>query len=192
MKQVLLFFLISLITIRMAFAIQQNSSAPCSKPRAISDSNQTQTNQNATSAVSPDTPQQPNPENAAAILEFPETKMVNGYIWKGLNTSQKEMYLLGYQDGVSNTIRYHITDPAEQTQAYSMIPFSLNKNASLNIREEIDKFYADKNNTVITIPYVLLIIRNRLLKMSEEEINEYVSYLRDNFERNEVKSDKTP
>jgi len=101
--------------------------------------------------------------------------MVNGHHWKQLLTREKGAYLLGYQDGLINTAIYYVPDENDKTEVIDSFP-SLPMDDLIKM---VDEFYSDKRNLNIPIPYVLLIIRNRLIETDEKDINKYIEHLRE-------------
>lgn len=101
--------------------------------------------------------------------------VVNGHHWKSFGKKEKGTYLLGYQDGVICTAIYYVPDEDNKTEVISSFP-SVDMN---DLVKRIDEFYSDDRNLNIPIPYVLLIIRNRLTGTDEKDINKYIEHLRE-------------
>lgn len=100
---------------------------------------------------------------------------VNGHHWKTFGEAEKGAYLFGYQDGVINTAIYYVSDDKEEAEVIDSFP-SIDMD---NLIQQVDVFYSDDRNLNIPIPYVLLIIRNRLIGTDEKEIERYIEHLRD-------------
>ena len=100
--------------------------------------------------------------------------MINGHHWKLLPEREKWSYLLGYQDGVINTAIYYVPDEDDKTEVISSFP-SLPMDVLI---KSIDVFYSNDKNLNIPIPYVLLVIRNRLIGTDEKDINKYIEHYR--------------
>ncbi|MDD5069417.1 MAG: hypothetical protein PHV17_01715 [Candidatus Omnitrophica bacterium] len=115
---------------------------------------------------------------------FTKSGMVNGYIWRGLQDSQKEIYLLGYEDGVVNTAIYYLPDSEKKNDVYSLLPSALKGLSKKDLVKEIDLFYKPEDNALIPVAYVLIVIRNRNVGVSEGDISGYIDYLRDLFKHN--------
>ncbi|MBU2436531.1 MAG: hypothetical protein KKE55_02400 [Candidatus Omnitrophica bacterium] len=120
--------------------------------------------------------------------------MVNGNIWKILTNTQKEVYMLGYEDGVVNAAMYYLPDEKIKKEVYGTLPSSM-KNISLTeLIERIDEFYSHGENINIAIPYIFSIIRNQLAEVNPGTIDEYIKYLRNIFDKGytENEEDKAP
>ena len=101
--------------------------------------------------------------------------IVSGRHWKTFGEKDKGAYLLGYQDGVINTAIYYVPDEKEKIEVIDSFP-SMDMD---DLVKRIDEFYSDDRNLNIPIPYVLLIIRNRLIGTDEKDIEKYIEHLRE-------------
>ena len=107
--------------------------------------------------------------------------MFDGNAWKSSSDREKGAYLLGYEDGVMNTAIQHISNKGEKDKAIGELPTSAGEISLNALIEQVDNFYLDDKNFNIPVPYVLLIIRNRIKGVDKKEINEYIVYLRKRF-----------
>jgi len=101
--------------------------------------------------------------------------MVNGNHWKSFSEREKGAYLLGYQDGVINTAIYYVPDEDDKIEVIDAFPSIMPMD---DLVKRINEFYLDDRNLNISLPYVLLIIRNRVAGIDEKEIDKYIDHLR--------------
>ena len=101
--------------------------------------------------------------------------LINGRHWKTFNEKEKGAYLIGYQDGLTNTAIYYVPDEANKTEVIDSFPSMV----MVALIKKVDEFYSDDRNLNIPIPYVLLVIRNQLIGTDEKEIEKYIEHLRE-------------
>ena len=114
-------------------------------------------------------------------MYYLQNKMLDGNDLASIPDPVKASYLFGYEDGVVNMVKQFGMGPEEKKEVLSTLPSSVKDISMDSLISYVDDFYTDEKNLNIPVPYVLLITRNRIAHMSEEEIGKYVIFLRKNF-----------
>jgi hypothetical protein len=105
-------------------------------------------------------------------------KISSGMFWDSLNLNEKKVYIKGLEDGTVNVCMYYVTSQEDKVDAYSMLPTMLDVISYEGFIRQIDLFYKDPENYDIPIIYALVVVRNRLAGVKEEDIENYLAYLR--------------
>lgn len=116
--------------------------------------------------------------------------MVNGNIWKILTNTQKEVYILGYEDGAVNAAMYYLPDEKIKKEVYDTLPSSIKNIPPTELIKRIDEFYFHGENINIAVPYIFSIIRNQLAEVNPGAIDEYIKYLRNIFDKGYIENEE--
>ena len=105
--------------------------------------------------------------------------VIDGKMWRHFSENEKWTYLFGFEDGARSTAMHYVPDEALRQSIYKGLPSSLTEGSTIkSLIAEIDEFYSDKQNLDIPVNSVLLVIRNRMMGVSEEKLNKYIKSLR--------------
>ena len=118
------------------------------------------------------------PEVSGSEFEYMNKVIINSSLWKLFTKREKKAYILGYANGLVNAAIYYLPTRKKREELIGTIPNLAGDISVDELIEKIDEFYSDERNYNIPISYVILIIRNQLIGVDEEIINEYIEYLR--------------
>jgi len=128
------------------------------------------------------------PVSAQIRAAYISRAMLNGQEWAELNEGEKANYLLGYVDGVMNTVTYHLRAEPDRKAAVASLPTSAGDLPTGKLVLLVDQFYADEQNLGIPISFALEVIRNRRSMTGEgwtpefeRRVGEYIKSLREMF-----------
>ncbi len=108
-----------------------------------------------------------------------DKSVISGGQWQKFSKGEKWVYLFGYEDGARNTALHFIFNNKKKEGIYAGLPMQVKGDSSISeLIEKIDMFYSDGRNANVPINYVFLVIKNRQMRVQEDNIQRYIESVR--------------